>query len=83
MTFNWCRLTNSCPGQGKDGKDSVRIRANHGSRQSNDHCQVEAGLLRLVEQIGPRPFLRHAEMAIGIMSGNATSGRTHDETLLD
>ena len=82
MTFNLSRLTYSCPGQGKDGKNSVRIRANHGSRQSN-HWQVEAGLLRLVEQIGPRAYLRHAEMAIGILSGNATSGRTHDETLLD
>ena len=83
MAFNLAVLTNSCPGQGGDGADYVRIKANHGTRREKGARQIETRLLRLVKQVRSRTFLFHAEMAIGILCGNATSGRAHDEALLD
>lgn len=83
MAFNLAVLTSSCPGRGKSGTDYVRIRANHGTRIGKAARQIKARLLRLVKQVRRRSFLCHAEMAIGILCGNATSRRAHDEALLD
>ena len=83
MAFNLAVLTNLCSGQGKDGTDYVGIRANHGTRIGQAARQSKTRLLRLVKQVRSRTFLRHAEMAIGILCGNATSGGAHDEALLD
>ena len=83
MVFNLAVLTNSSPGQGKDGTDYVRIRVNHGTRMGNAARQIKARLLRLVKQVRRRSFLCHTEMAIGLLCGYATSWRAHDEALLD
>ena len=83
MAFNLTVLTNSRPGQAKDGTDYVRIRANHGTRMGKAALQIKTRLLRLVKQVRSRTFLCHAEMVIGILCGNATSRRAHYEALLD
>ena len=83
MAFNLAMLTSSCPGQGKDGTDYVRIRAKHRTRIRKAARQIKTRLLRLVKQVRRWSFLCHAEMAIGILCGNATSRRAHDEALLN
>lgn len=83
MAFNPAVLTNTCPGLGKYGTEYVRIMANHGTQLGKGALQIKTCLLRLVKQVRSRTFLCHAEMAIGILCGNATSRRAHDEALLD